>query len=363
MYCKMAARKPVVFLGSAAKAGQRVPIRVKRMITAEEDEEKIKIKFSRILDMETARSLPYRRRKFEWKPPLHWGQVKLFASELEFLTKYCDRAEKVIYVGSSSGQHIPYLAHLFPHHSFECWDPAPMYIGYKDMPNIEFKQKMFTDKVAASIAKQGKPVLFISDIRSMPEGYDYGNMTPELDQELEEDVKKDMTMQMEWCKIIRPEVAMLKFRLPYTPGTTEYLSGDIYFQAYATETSSESRLVIDSTEHPYSSAALRTYDHEKYENFLYRFNRCTRVQPDDSEENAYIRDLFGESPFSYDSWALISIVREYMNKFDIRPTTEQKPGEIIYHLLRYLGTDFDKGYTHKKKIHEDHMEANKDNNN
>ena len=42
----------------------------------------------RVLDVKTAPHAPYRRRKFEKKTALHWGQRKLLISEIEFLTEY-----------------------------------------------------------------------------------------------------------------------------------------------------------------------------------------------------------------------------------------------------------------------------------
>ena len=44
----------------------------------------------RILDVKKAPHAPYRRRKFEKKTALHWGQRKLLISEIEFLTEYAD---------------------------------------------------------------------------------------------------------------------------------------------------------------------------------------------------------------------------------------------------------------------------------
>jgi hypothetical protein len=344
-----------LYYGKNAKAGQRVPIRVKRMLVAEEEEEKQHFDFERIINWETTRTLPYRRRKFEWKPPLHFGQMKLFIAELEFLTLYGDRSQTVVYAGSSDGRHIPYLAHLFPEHEFLLWDPAPMYTGYTEMQNITFHQELFTDDIAQTFA--GSDVLFISDIRSVPDNFDYAKMTPEMDTELEEDVKRDMSLQRQWCEIMNPIVAMLKFRLPYTPGVTEYLNGDVYFQAFAPETSSEGRLVIDSERFPHGS--VREYDHEVYENYLYRFNRCTRVQVDDSPENALLAPLFGDVPMSYDTWVLCYVVRAYLQKYD--EPCAHRPGEVIYHVLQYLNTNFKRKYERKKKIHEDHMKQNSDN--
>lgn len=363
---KTSIRKPVIYYGDAAKAGQRVPITVKKKLAAEEEECKIPVPFKRVMNVidGSARAIEYRRRKFEWKEPLHWGQIKLFSVEMEFLTTYGHLANLVVYAGAADGRHIPFLANIFKNHHFSLWDPAPMYEGYKTLPNIEFHQELFTDNIAHKFADAKNPILFISDIRSMPEGFDYGNMTPDLDEEIEEDVKRDMQLQKVWCEIMCPEASMLKFRLPYTPGETEYLNGDIHWQAFAAETSSETRLVINKIQHAYTS---RIYNHELYENCMYRFNRCTRIQPIDafSSQDEFVKRviekakdaqaLFSPVPLSYDILAYVCIVQKYLDIYD----HETVPGEIIHQLNLYLCSNFQRKYEHKKVIHEKHLAFSK----
>lgn len=351
-------RRPVTYYGEASRAGQRIPIKVKRQLAKEEEECAISVPFERVIDFSSARRLEYRRRKFEWKPPLHWGQLKLFTSEIEFITRYSGELT-IVYAGSSDGRHIPYLAHLFPQHRFLLWDPAPMYAGWKDLPNIEFRQELFTDDTARDIVNRydRQSLLFISDIRSMPEGFDYANMTPDMDEEIEQDVKEDMRVQKSWCEIMRARGSMLKFRLPYTPGETEYFIGNIHFQAFAAETSSECRLVIDSEQHGYET---RMYDHVDYENIMYRFNRCTRVQDLQSFESSTesvseLAPLFDPVPLSYDTLRIVSAVQMYIDTFD----PHAKPGEIIFHLINYISSSFQKKYETKKKLHDKHMEHNR----
>lgn len=365
---KASIRKPVLYYGDAAKAGQRVPITVKKKLAAEDEECKISVPFERIMNASgSTRALEYRRRKFEWKEPLHWGQIKLFSGELEFLTTHGHLASTVVYAGAADGRHIPFLANIFKNHHFSLWDPAPMYEGYKTLPNIEFHQELFTDNIARSFADAKSPILFISDIRSMPEEFDYGNMTPDLDEEIEEDVKRDMQLQKDWCEIMHPEACMLKFRLPYTPGETEYLDGDIHWQAFAAETSSETRLVVNKAQHAYK---MRVYNHELYENCMYRFNRCTRIQSLDAfdvsslsslsvrcviEKIKEAQALFSPVPLSYDVLAYVYIVQKYLDIRDI----ETVPGEIIHQLNLYLCSNFQRKYEHKKVIHEKHLVSSK----
>jgi hypothetical protein len=332
---------------------------VKKKLAAEEEECKVYVPFERSINSNT-RKLEYRRRKFEWKEPLHWGQIKLFIAELEFLTAYGHLSNIIVYAGSSDGAHIPFVANIFKNHTFLLWDPLPMAKGYEVMPNMQFHQEIFTDEIASSLLAKHGDVLFISDIRSMPSEINYGSMTPDLDDELEEDIKRDMQTQKIWCEIMQPAASMLKFRLPYIPGTTEYLAGDVRFQAFAAETSSETRLVISKTEHGY---VPYTYDHELYENHMYRFNRCTRIQPVEHFTDAQneitkaeeLKELFDPLPLSYDVLTLVHSVQKYIDAHD----PQSQPGEIIYHLLRYIGSSFERKYEKKKKLHEIHMSHSK----
>ena len=68
---------------------------------------------------------PYRRRKDDNKTVIHWGQRKLFFSELEFFLKFCPHDQgTVLYVGSAPGKHILALNYLFPDIHFILYDPA-----------------------------------------------------------------------------------------------------------------------------------------------------------------------------------------------------------------------------------------------
>jgi hypothetical protein len=201
----------------------------------------------------------------------------------------------------------------------------------------------------------------------MPDGFDYGNMTPDMDEEVEEDVKRDMHLQRTWCEIMKPMACMLKFRLPYTGGETKYLDGDIHFQAFAAETSSECRLIISKEKHKYTQ---RVYNHEQYENYMYRFNRCTRVQPIDAFADGLggaidrviaklkdAKELFEPTPMSYDVLTLGYVVQQYIDACDSDSGT--LIGEIIYCLDQYISTSFQRKYKLKKTIHDKHMEQNK----
>ena len=212
----------------------------------------------RFLDLTNQKK--YERRTYEYKPMLHWGQLKLFLSEVEFLTKvYALNQQEIwfVYAGAAPGQHIKFLAKLFPKIHFELYDPNKFSV--EDTNMIKTHVQFFTDDDAEYWAKQAKEkfVVFCSDIRTEP-------ATPE-------NVVRNMGMQMKWWNIIKPELSMFKFRLPWEAGKTEYPDGEIYVQAYPGPTSSETRLIVKK------DANTKLYDNELYENACYYHNIETRL--------------------------------------------------------------------------------------
>ncbi|MEM3062935.1 MAG: hypothetical protein QW303_05265 [Nitrososphaerota archaeon] len=245
------------------------------------------IPFVRILPSDTPR-IPYYSRKDEKKTVIHWGQRKLLLSEIEFLTLYAKPGDQVIYAGSAPGTHIFYLSALFPYVKFILVDPAPFNI--RESKRIEIHQTLFTDE----LAKEIKGDLFICDIRSA----DWEIMS---EQEVEERVEKDMNAQMKWHEIINPRASILKFRLPWKEGSTEYLSGDIYLPVWGPTTTTESRLIVTQNE-------KKIYDNKKYEEQMFYFNTVMRVA-------RYKHNIIGEGlDHCYDCTAEIHIIKEYLKK-------------------------------------------------
>eukprot|EP01096_Ripella_sp_DP13-Kostka_P014643 TRINITY_DN6688_c1_g1_i1.p1 TRINITY_DN6688_c1_g1~~TRINITY_DN6688_c1_g1_i1.p1 ORF type:complete len:644 (+),score=167.18 TRINITY_DN6688_c1_g1_i1:118-2049(+) len=218
----------------------------------------LRIPFDRVMRKHHP-SASYRRRKDEEKTVLHWGQRKLLIAEIEFLTMYGHLSSIVVYAGAAPGTHTESLAKLFPNHRFFLYDPAPFTV--KDSENIETHQILFTDEVAETW--RGKNVLFISDIRSAD---------PSLmeEEEVEDNVHKDQDWQKEWCLIMQPAMASLKFRLPWSTGKTQYFRGDVFYQVWGPITTTETRLFTDCKQEA-------AYDNTEYESKLFHFNTVTRI--------------------------------------------------------------------------------------
>lgn len=77
-------------------------------------------------------------------------------------------------------------------------------------------------------------MIFISDIRRTYASEDL--------------ILEDMLDQQRWHELMNPKVSMLKFRLPWRAGETEYLEGEVWTQPYAKARSTETRLVVRGRE-------------------------------------------------------------------------------------------------------------------
>eukprot|EP01113_Clastostelium_recurvatum_P049437 TRINITY_DN9157_c1_g1_i2.p1 TRINITY_DN9157_c1_g1~~TRINITY_DN9157_c1_g1_i2.p1 ORF type:complete len:246 (+),score=71.43 TRINITY_DN9157_c1_g1_i2:73-738(+) len=150
-------------------------------------------------------------------------------------------------------------------------------------------------------------LLFISDIRSTQ-----GSMSETQQQER---IRLDMANQREWHRIMRPHAAMLKFRLPYAHGTTEYLAGEIHLPVFGGRTTSETRLIVSrdecasGSEVP-TSASTTLYSHQDYEDLMYHHNVVTRT-------TYWPHNVKGEGlDHCYDCAAEIFILKQYLMSTD-----------------------------------------------
>jgi hypothetical protein len=203
------------------------------------------------------------------------GQRKLLFTELEFYTKMLNPGEKalILYAGSASGSHNPPLLKLFNHCEFHFYDKNPFstklapfckndeYFKTKK-ENGEIKKNltifdqyfMMEDAENYTPEKRDKKLLFLSDIRTS--GYEDG-------------VEEDLQLQQRWCEIIKPDMAMLKMRLRWKPGKTEYFDGDIYTQPRIGPKSTETRLWTNCK-------TKKIYDNDSYNNRCYYFQKYQR---------------------------------------------------------------------------------------
>lgn len=291
-------------------------------------------------------SLPEKRMRYiedsrDYEPRCHWGQLKLLASEWDFLNTCRDelggRPMMMVYAGSADGMHIPVLADLFPETKIHAYDGRPFHATMHRHARIrvfEGRDGYVTDDTIPHILATARramgprdALIFISDIR--------GSRTDNVS------VHSDMMSQARWCGMLGAERMLLKFRLPYPrpDGSTDipsalptdfrsvirntattkskighpsylYLQGEVLPQIFAPMYSTETRLLVRPP------LRLEDYDPVSYEQQLNYYNVKTRrtSHPSNPPLDLYIpgHDRGHESAMLY------RIVHNYLLRQDIR---------------------------------------------
>lgn len=232
----------------------------------------------------------YRRRKNEVKSVICCKWRGLALTHIEFLTNFGSEAELVVYVGASPAVHIPLLLSLFPHLHFVLFDTIPLQIGENE--RISFRKEPFTLSTAEEFSRTA--TLLISDISPSAVGTDALSVQEELD------------IQLKWLCFMQPKQSLLRFRLPWTPGSTSYLAGDLFLPLCASATSTETRIVprVNISSYGYQWETVE-YDHKKYEEQMFYFNTVQRVA-------LYPHDLSFLLDHCYDCKAEVEILFAYL---------------------------------------------------
>ena len=288
---------------------------------------------------------PYHRRNTESKTSIHWGQRKLFLSELEFFTIYWDPIlipnPLCVYAGAAPGIHIPLLSQLFPSFTFHLYDPTKFEISPSD--KIILFNEYFTDDVASRYVNLPN-VFFVSDIRTAdykaikveslrkhgitsfdlkdePIGpFDLIKLSlTDADLITEDQIWGDMSMQQSWLLKINPIHALLKFRLPYALSGIDrivpYLKGSVYWQVWSPQSSTETRL--KPTRNASGLYELSDWSILEYEQWNFHHNSVIR-------ESSFYRNIFTgtddpiddlELTNDYDSMAEAFLLKLYCTKF------------------------------------------------
>jgi hypothetical protein len=93
------------------------------------------------------------------KPTLHNGQLKLFLSEVQFLTDIPGQNTSkiyVIYAGSAPSNKLPYLSTLFPHITWILVDPNIHYLNYHHLSKDQYDDVLRTNMLYFKISKYYK---------------------------------------------------------------------------------------------------------------------------------------------------------------------------------------------------------------
>lgn len=189
------------------------------------------------------------------------GQRKLLVSEINFLTNYSHLSDTVLYIGASPGIHLNTLIKLFP--NIKNWIFYDIHeIKVQPSDSITIINEYFTPTDA--IAYSSKPILFISDIRSYPRNI--GKPPPKVADSI---IERDMKLQKECIENGKFAMSMLKFRMPWKEGITEYFDGMLIYEPWSGEYSPELRLITDGS-------STKKYNHITVDNQMYHYNKYVR---------------------------------------------------------------------------------------
>lgn len=234
--------------------------------------------------------MPWRSLAGQQRSAIKWGQLKLWVTEIQFLTLYLDLVKHphpiVVYVGAALGIHIAGLADMFPPVTFHLFDFHPKRkrvfhevleddAGKSRKANVQLFQRYFTDADVATYAAMPS-VYFITDIRSL--SYDKSKKTEADNRRNEKMAWDDMLLQQRWVLGIKPVRALLKLRFPYCYDfvqkeigpTCPYLAGVVYLQPWTSPSSTETRLVPNDT---YNT---QEWDYPAVEGMLFAHNTGIR---------------------------------------------------------------------------------------
>ena len=223
------------------------------------------------------------------------GQRKLLISEISFLTRNAHLSDTIVYAGAAPGTHLMTLIKLFPMiKKWILYDPRPIKIvnDNKDL-DIRIINTLFT--VEEAMKYNNDNVLFISDIRS----YDskQGKVPIAI---ANKTIKRDMKLQKELVESGNFIMSLLKFRLPWESGITEYFDGNLHLTPWLGEYSPELRLVTDGK-------SYKSYDNDKLDNQMYYYNSVTRRQNHDMMKD------FGLDHTYQDQVLELCIIKDYLH--------------------------------------------------
>lgn len=317
-------------------------------------------KFKRTIHLTTDPVIPYgtdetNETTLTFLTNCHWGALKLFYSEIEYLTivsNYIDISKSnclIVYIGAQPGWRIKYLYvdKYFPNTNWLLYDPLRFDIESSNEIIIKTGDDGWfsDDKIAEvlSIAKSRKIVL-ISDIRMTNDDNEYEN---------EKLIYGDMLKQQRWGIAMNAEFMLLKFRLffyKYNPKEIDfidnnaiynefksimkvkldekkqktkysdllYLAGRIYTQIYAPIRSTESRLFVKKNKYYVNCKSncdtykFKYYGTIQYEGAFNYHNTIRRNQQFDYKLSSKLSKYIPGSFPNFENASEYYIIRKYL---------------------------------------------------
>ena len=221
-------------------------------------------------------SIPYTPVKKNNVP--YKGQRKLLIMLLDFVNNTHHLSNTIVYAGAADGTNIGVVAELYPKHQFHLYDPRPFNVAPR--PNIHIHQGYFTDDDARSYFD--KPVLFVSDIRTMNNA------------NFEEAVRFDLDLQKRWVHLMVPAASCLKFRIPYDQQKLNYFDAPIQLQPWTKPQSNECRMWVPgfNAQNQRCLPQDKTYTLQEFEDKMFYYNINNRPTNDRLFECSVVFDYF-----------------------------------------------------------------------
>jgi hypothetical protein len=302
----------------------------------------------------------------------HWGAMKLFYSELEFMvavSKYINIDEcLVVYIGAQPGFRLKHLfiKMFFPKMHMLLYDPLKFDIEEDEQIIIKTGVNgWFSDDTVKEVLEiaNGRKILYISDIR----------VSDEDEYIREVNIFEDMQKQQKWGIMMNAEFMLLKFRTFFYKEKPEeidfidndlqkeygdktifkmnnekhtnrsiwylYLDGTIYSQIYAPSRSTECRLFVKKIKYYKNNKSYSTEDQEKYKLKYYSnivqegisnyFNLNTRIHPFVYKKSDKMSKYIVGQNISYSSASEYRIMYKYLKYAHIKPTFKNILNKII----------------------------------
>lgn len=312
----------------------------------------------------------------------HWGALKLFYSELEFMlhvSKYVNINEcLIVYVGAQPGFRLKHLfvKYFYPKMKMLLYDPLDFDIEEDDQIIIKTGSfGWFDDNTVEEVLQiaNGRKIIYITDIRLN----DDDAYTKEV--LIHEDIQK----QQKWGIMMNAEFMLLKFRMFFYKSDPKevnfidntlpeqysdkiifkkneekhkskgmwllHLDGTIFTQIYAPQRSTESRLFVKKIKYyknkdKYSKNDQEKYKMKYYNNIQYEgifnyFNIIRRNKKWEYKKSKNICKYIPGFRVSYSSASEYYIIRNYLKSQYIKPTFKTILSKILL-IHTFLGNKY-----------------------
>lgn len=239
-----------------------------------------------------------------------WYYRRELIEEIEFLTLSLDsRMEPftLLVIGAAPGYDLITLLVLFPCMKLIVFDPKPIDRQLKRQSDrVSVYQQYFMEEDAHRIKTDLEGQLVFMQCYTRIDGGKLG---------------ENMERVRSWHHIIKPKRGAYEFTLPYdSDASTTFIEGERYLPVWSKEAGSDCRLITAE-----DTVTEIEYSHRTHEQQMMHFNTEYRL-------NLF---LYKRRDLSYDEYAEMKILAEYVRKFDVHSTPDILFKSITKDLSRF----------------------------